>query len=264
MTYKTKFSFSLFFTLGLLLTQIGGVFAAPGLQNPTPVTGILQSITLESDTITGVTVINIDLVDSDQASQNVRVSLETAIAQGFVVLNGDGTPIINNAALGKYVEINSSYIMPTRQENQNPVGNALATFFSKVDGLDYETIMATHAQGIGFGVIAQALWLTTKLEGDVEIFEALIDARESGDFSAFVMEDGSTPANWSQLRKAILSKDKQNNVGVVISNTDTSENGSGNGQGNHGSGSENGNGNGNNNDNNKKDKDKNKDKDNKK
>ncbi len=75
--------------------------------------------------------------------------------------------------------------------------------------MDYETIMSAHEQGVGFGAIAQALWLTTKLEGNAEIFEILIEAKQTGDFSAFVLEDGSSPENWGQLRKAIIGKDKK-------------------------------------------------------
>jgi hypothetical protein len=247
---KTKFFLSLFLTLSLLLIQVGGVFAAPALENLTPVSGIVQSITLEADTVTGVTIVSVDLIDNNQVMQSVRVSLEAAIAQGLVELNGDGKPGINNSALGKPVEIDPTNIIPSEEKNQHPVGSALATFFSDIDGIDYETIMTAHELGVGFGVIAQTLWLTTKLEGNAEIFETLLHAKQTGDYSAFILEDGSSPENWGQLKKAILDKDKKNSLGVVMSNSD--HNGSGNDQSN------NGNGNGNNGD---KGKDKPKEKD---
>ncbi len=257
MTNKMKFFFSLILALSLFPFQVGGVLAAPTLQSQSSVSGMIQSITLETNTATGVTLVSIDLIDAEQLLQTVRVSLETAIAQGFVVLNGDGKPAINNAALGQPVEIDSSSIIPTRQELEHPVGSALATFFAGIAGMDYETVMTAHEQGAGFGVIAQALWLTTKLEGDAEIFEALVEAKQTSDFSAFILEDGSLPKNWGQLRKAILDKDQKNSVGVVMSDPDHN-NGNGNGQDNNGNGSENGNGNGNGN--NDEDKDKEKDK----
>jgi hypothetical protein len=200
---------------------------------------------LEANTVTGVTLVSVDLIDDNQVVQSVRVSLETAIAQGLVVLNGDGKPNINNVALGKLVEIDPSSIIPTRQENQHPVGSALATFFSDIPGMDYETIMSAHEQGVGFGVIAQALWLTTKLEGNAEIFETLIEAKQTGDFSAFILEDGSTPENWGQLKKAILAKDKKNGLGIVISNSNNHGNGNNENNGNNGNGNGGGNGNGN-------------------
>jgi hypothetical protein len=263
MTNIAKVFLSLVSAVILLSVQVGGVFATPIIPNTYPLTGVVQGITLESDTITGVTIVSVDIMDADQAVQSVRMSQETAIALGLVVLSGDGKPEINNLALGQPVEIDQAKIIPVEEENQHPVGSALATFFSDIPGIDYETIMATHEQGVGFGVLAQTLWLTTKLEGSAEVFEALIHAKQTGDYSAFILEDGSSPQNWGQLRKAILAKDKKNNLGVVISNSNNSGNGTGNGN----------NGNGNNDDkdqdkekdkNNDNDKDKNKDKEKKK
>jgi len=242
MTHKTRFFLSIVLTLTLLAIPVGGVLASPAKQNPAPVSGILQSITLETDTVTGVTIVSVDVVDGDASLQSVRVSLETAIAQGLVILNGDGKPDINNVALGRAVEIDASSLMPAHEENDHPVANALATFFSDIDGIDYETIMTAHEQGAGFGVIAQSLWLTTKLEGDAEIFEELIHAKQTGDFSAFLLEDGSSPENWGQLKKAILEKDKKNGLGVVVSNNHG--NGNGNNPGNNGNGNNGGNNNG--------------------
>lgn len=247
MKKSIRFSLSFFWALGFLLLQAGEAFAAPALQNSTPVSGVVQSIMLEANTVTGVTLVSVDILDVDQTLQSVRVSLETAIAQGLVVLNGDGKPVINDSALGRPIEIDPSNIIPTRQENQHPIGSALATFFSEIPGIDYETIMSVHEQGVGFGVIAQTLWLTTKLEGDAQIFETLLEAKQTGNFSAFILEDGTTPENWGQLKKAILAKDKKNGLGIVISDSNHSGNGNTNDgdNGNNGNGSGNGNGGGN-------------------
>lgn len=265
-TQKTKLSLSFILVLGVLLAQVGGAIAAPAPQNQTPVVGIVQGITLEADTITGVTLVMVDVVDSNQSLQTVRVSLETAIEQGFVVLNGDGKPGINNAALGKPIELDPTSIIPIRQETQHPVGSALATFFFEISGMDYETIMAAHQKGAGFGVIAQALWLTTKLGGNTDVFEALIHAQQTGDFSEFILEDGSTPENWGQLKKAILNRRLNHSVGEIMSNQDNNGNGNGQDNSNNGNGSQNshgrGNDNGHGNNNNNRDKDKDKDQNN--
>jgi hypothetical protein len=141
--------------------------------------------------------------------------------------------------LGKPVQIDPEDVIPAKEETPHPIGNALATFFSGIAGMDYETIMAAHAQGAGFGVIAQSLWLTAKLEGDTKIFKALIKAERTGDFSAFILEDGSSPKNWGQLRIEILDQHPGNNVGVVISDRDNNTNG--NGLDHNGNGSPNGN-----------------------
>ena len=71
----------------------------------------------------------------------------------------------------KSVEIDPTTVIPDQQENQHPVGNALATFFSDIEGIDYDTIMAAHENGVGFGVIAQALWLTSELGGDAQVLQ---------------------------------------------------------------------------------------------
>jgi hypothetical protein len=230
---SAKVSLSLILALLLFMTQVGWVYAAPAREGAPPITGLVGSITLVADTITGVTIVNVDITDSDQALQNIRVSLETAITLGLVVLNGDGKPEINRLALGRLIEIEPSMVIPSSGETQHPIGSALATFFSEIEGVDYETIMAAHNQGVGFGVIAQMLWLTIRLEGDAEVFEELVHAKQTGDFSAFMLEDGSTPLNWGQLMKAILDKDKKNSLGIVISSShhDGNDNGLNNGNG---------------------------------
>lgn len=262
--HTVKFIINLILIAIILFVQVGGVFAASSIQTSTPISGTIQSITLETDATTGITIVIIDIIDNDQITQRVRISQETAIVLGIVILNSDGKPGINNVALGKPIEIASADMIPAREESQHPVGSALATFFSDIAGIDYASIMEAHDQGMGFGTIAQTLWLTRKLEGNAEVFETLLKAKQSGDYSAFVLGDGSIPENWGQLKKAILANNGNNGVGVIMS--DANENGGGNdkdkdkNQNGNGNGSGNGNGNGNNGnkDKDKKDKEKNK------
>ena len=215
--HRAKYFISLGLVTIILFVQVGGVFAAPALQNPNPVTGIIQSITLETDSTTGVTTVILDLVNHDQIIQRVRISQKKAIGLGVIILNEDGKPGINSLALGKAIEVDPKDAIPAQEENQHPVGSALATFFSDVPGVNYESIMAVHEQGIGFGVIAQTLWLTKKLEGNSKVFEKLLKAKQSGDYSAFILADGSTPQNWGQLKKAILEADKNGNGSALLS-----------------------------------------------
>jgi hypothetical protein len=224
-----KLLLGIILTIILMMAQVGVVFAAPASQEATPVSGTIQSITLESDPTTGVITVIVAVTDSDQVVQTVRVDQETAITLGLVVLDADGHPVINNAALGETIDIDPTIVIPDQQEPQHPVGNALATFFSDVEGIDYDTIMAAHENGVGFGVIAQALWLTSELGGDAQLFQDLLDAKQNNDYSAFndFTEDGTPPKNWGQLRKVLLSK---KSLGVVMSNHDNNENpGNGNG-----------------------------------
>jgi hypothetical protein len=228
---RMKLLLSIFLTIILSLTQVGGVFAAPASAEAAPISGTVQRITLESDPTTGVITVIVDVTDSNEVVQTVRVNQETALALGVVVLDGDGNPVINNAALGETVEIDPTAAIPDQQEPQHPVGNALATFFSDIEGVDYETIMSAHESGVGFGVIAQALWLTSELEGNSQLFQDLLYAKQQNDYSAFsdFTEDGSTPKNWGQLRKALLNK---KSLGVVMSDHDNNGNGNpGNGNG---------------------------------
>ena len=234
---NTKFLVNLIMVFAVLVAQVSAVFAAPAL-----ITGTVQSITLETNTNTAVTTVLIIVMDNGE-SQTVRITLESAISLGIIRLGGDGNPVINELILGQPVEIEPTAIITDEQMDQHPVGSALATFFSDIIDLDYETIMAAHEDGIGFGVIAQALWLTRKLDGAADMFVAIIDAKKSKDFSAFVLEDGTIPQNWGQFKKTIMDG-KKGKPSIVLANQDNTSN-------------ENGNGNGNGND---KDKDKEKDK----
>jgi len=247
---KTKFLISLVLAAGILMLQVGRVCAAPALQESTPINGTVQRITLKTDPNTGTTNVIVHMKNKDQLIQIVRISQETAIPLGLVALDGDGKPVINDAALGQSIEIDPAAVIPDQEEDRHPVGNALATFFSDVPGLDYDTIMEIHEQGVGFGVIAQALWLTTKLEGNSEVFQTLLIAKETDEYSAFTLEDGTTPENWGQLQKAILDGKKPGNLGTVMSDQDNNGNGNGNGNGNNKDKDKdkdnNGNGNGNN------------------
>jgi hypothetical protein len=241
----TKFLIRLLLVLAILVTQVSVVFAAPEL-----ITGTVQSITLETNTNTAVTTVLVTLLDNE-ASQTVRLTIESAITLGLVILGGDGNPVINESILGKLIEIEPTTVINDEQ-NQHPVGDALATFFSDITGLDYGTIMAAHDEGTGFGVIAQALWLTRKLEGNAEVFLAILEAKKTKDFSAFVLDDGTTPANWGQFKKAVMDG-KKGKPGVALADVENNGNSNSNANGNNG----NSNNNGNAKDKNKKDKENN-------
>ena len=244
---RTKYLFSLILILGLLVGEVGEVFAASPSVDINSISGVVQSILLETDPTTGVTTVVVSVMDNDQLLQEVRISQETAITLGLVVLNEDGKPLINNLVLGGPIEIDVTVIIPQKETLQHPVGSALATYFSNVPGLDYETVMKAHRDGTGFGVIAHALWLTDKLEGNSEVFKEILAARQTGDYSVFIRDDGTSPKNWGELRNAIL--EEKDGLGVVISDKENNGNGNGNGNGNNPGDDGNGNGNGNGNNN---------------
>lgn len=222
---KMKILISLMLAVSIMIIQTRGIFAVSALQTSTTLEGAVQSITIETDTTTGMAVVIVTVLDTDAVLLKVRIDEKTAMDLGLVLFDGDGKLIINNSALGRSVEIKPEMVLPDQGENQHPVGNVLATFFSNIAGLDYDTIMRTHNNGTGFGVIAQALWLTTKLEGNAEVFQALLRARETGDYKEFVLEDDTIPRDWAELRKAILDGKRVKNLGSVMSDQD---NGNGN------------------------------------
>lgn len=229
---RVKFLVSLILVIAVLVGQVSAVFAATD-----PITGTVQSITLETNVNTAVTTVRITLLDNG-ASQKVRVNIDSAIALGLVILGGDGNPVINEAILGQQLEVKSSTVISEEPLHQHPVGHALATFFSDIIDLNYETIMTVHDEGIGFGVIAQALWLTKKLGGDAVLFKLIIYAKKNNDFSAFALgEGGAIPRNWGQFKKAVM-EGKKDKPGIVMAikdnneNNNASVNGSNNGNGN--------------------------------
>lgn len=246
-----KTALSLLLVMALLGAQVGVVLAAPPPQESTPISGTVTSIVLETDA-SGVTTVLVTLQDSAGNTQTVRLSVETAVSLGLVTLDEAGNPLVNESAIGTSVEIDPSTVIVEESEAQHPVGSALANFFSSLLGVDYAAIMDAHEQGVGFGVMAQALWLTKALGGDATLFNTIVEAKRSGDYSAIVLPDGSTPQNWGQFRKALL--DHKQNLGQIMSghannepttndSTSTSSAEKGNAKGN-GNGKGNGQGNG--------------------
>jgi hypothetical protein len=222
---STKFLVSFALVIAVLVGQVSAVFAASKL-----ITGTVHSITLETNVNTAVTTVLITLLDNG-ATQTVRINIESAIALGLVILGGDGNPVINKSILGKLIEIEPEIVITDEGLKQHPVGDALATFFSDIVDLDYETIMAAHDEGTGFGVIVQALWLTRKLDGNAETFLAIIEAKKTNDFSGFVFDDGATPVNWGQFKKAVMDG-KKGKPGIVMAEINNNGNNNANSGGN--------------------------------
>jgi len=213
-----KFLTFVFIALTVMFAQAGSAFAAPAMQEDF-ITGTVTGVSCETDADTGVSTYFVTVEVSEGVFETVHVDQATAEALGIVtsdtVCNEDGT--VDGAVLGEEVTIDPATVIPDEvsDEPQHPVALALSLFFSDVT--DYDTIMAAHEDGNGFGVLAQALWMTMKMDGDSETFLAIVQAKKDKDFSAFVLEDGSTPQNWGQFKKAVLNGDKKGNLGVVMS-----------------------------------------------
>ena len=221
-----KIFISLGIALLLLVAQFGTALAA---QEPPPITGAVDNIELVTDATTGETMVVVTLLDpATNTTQMLRLSLEAAAGLGLVSTDlATGQTTVNAAALKTTVQIDPALVLtdsPTQEEAQHPVGSALADFFGELFGVDYETVMDYHADGVGFGVIAQALWMTERLEGDTETFEMILDAKQNGDYSVVTLTDGSTPQNWGQFRKAVLGTGKKENLGTIMSDRENTDN----------------------------------------
>jgi hypothetical protein len=216
---RTKIISSILLTTILVITQIIVVAAAPATQDTTPITGTVDSIVLEPDTETVVVTLT-----NDEGTQTIRLSLEDATALGLVMDDGSGNPVADETKYDTIVEIDPTTVIPDEtdgdtEEPQHPVGSAISNFFSDLLGVDYDTVMEYHDDGAGFGVIAQALWMTNALEGDSETFSAIMEAKQTKDFSGITLENGSTPQNWGQFRKAVMNdrEKSKENLGAIMS-----------------------------------------------
>jgi hypothetical protein len=217
---RTKFLFGVLLATIFLAAQVIVVGAAPATQDTSPITGTIESIVLETDSETDTTTVVVTLSDEFGVTQTIRLSLEDALALGLVTDDGSG-PMADDSKVGTDVEIDPALVIPedVMEEPQHPVGSAISDFFSDLLGVDYEVIMEYHDDGVGFGVIAQALWMTNSLDGDSEIFAAILEAKQNKDFSGIELPDGSTPTNWGQFRKAVMKdRDKsKENLGAIMS-----------------------------------------------
>lgn len=241
-----KFITSLILTLAVLAGQVGIVLAAPGAQGLSPITGTVHNIVLETNATTNITTVVV-VLDVNGASQTIRLSLATANTLNLISTDANNNPTVNNTAIGTQVTIDPTAILPEPppvEDKPHPVGSALSDFFSSLTGIDHDLIMNSHNDGIGFGVIAQALWMTSKLGGDASLFTKILEAKRTGDYSQITLPDGTIPQNWGQLKKVLLKGDKDNSAGDVKTNGKDKP-------GNNGNGKDNNNGNGNGKDKNK-------------
>jgi hypothetical protein len=210
--FSTKYLASVLLVLAVLFAQVGDVAAAPHIQDSTPITGTIQSITTETDP-TGVTTVLVTVLDDQGASQTVRLSVETALALGLVTVDlASQEPVVDVTKLGQTVEIDPTTVIPEEEEAVHPIAALLASFF----GEDPSVVNGYHEDGFGFGVIAQAMWIAQGLDGDASTAGLILEAKQTGDYSAFVLPDGATPTNWGQFKKAALGKDKKN-LGIIVS-----------------------------------------------
>ena len=210
---KTKLLASILLASTVLFAQVGLAAAAPTGQDATLITGTIQSITTETDS-NGVATVLVTVLDDLGATQTVRLSVDTATSLGLVTLDPvTSEPVVDETQVGQSVHIDPVTVIldETSEEPAHPIAVLLAAFF----GEDASVVNDYHQDGFGFGVIAQAMWMSKNLNEDATLAGLILDAKKSGDYSEFILPDGSTPTNWGQFKKAV--SEKKNNLGIVVS-----------------------------------------------
>ena len=211
---KTKYIINILVAVTILFAQIGLVAAAPPTQDTTPITGTIQSITTETDA-SGVTTILVTLLDDLGATQTVRLSVDTALVLGLVTVDPVSNEVVlDETQVGQTVEIDPTTVIPdeTAEETLHPIAVLLAAFF----GEDGSVVNGYHEEGFGFGVIAQALWMSKNINDDASLAGDILQAKRDGDYSAFFPEGTeNVPTNWGQFKKSV--SEKKNNIGVIVS-----------------------------------------------
>ena len=218
--FKIKYLASILFAVTILFTQVGVTAAAPSLQESTPIIGTVQTIITETDA-NGLTTVLVTLLDDQGTTQTVRLSVEAAAALGLVTVDlVTNETVVDETQVGQTVEIDPTTVIPDEpvEETLHPIAILLATYF----GEDSSVVNSYHQDGFGFGVIAQALWMSRNINDDASLAGDILQARMDGDYSAFFPEGTeNVPTNWGQFKKSV--SEKKNNLGVIVSGQADSE-----------------------------------------
>jgi len=106
---------------------------------------------------------------------------------------------------------------------EHPVASALAKFFFDRLGLNPDDIMVYHEEdGMGFGVIAQACWMSLAYDDPASKLPDIIAFKNGDlDFNSIDLPDGTTATNWGQFKKGVLRSGKfqkdVTNLGAIMS-----------------------------------------------
>lgn len=223
--FKTKFFATLLIVLAVLFVQVGGVLAAPAAQDTTLIEGTVTGITTQ--TTDGVTTVFVTVKDDMGVEQTYSLSVEDADALDLVTVDeSTGTVAVDNSKINLPISIDTTLYDAVLVEEEvvdeepfNPVAGMLADFFD----ISNAEVNAMHEDGFGFGVIAQALWISQSLTeaetGDAELAGCILDAKKGlVDYDECVdFGDEPIPTNWGQFKKALNENKDKHNLGVIMS-----------------------------------------------
>ena len=168
--------------------------------------GLVTGLVFVTDSLTGITALEVSLTDLLGVEQIVSLDLATALEMDLIIANEEkiSTPL----------EIEPDDLLESGSYPR--VLSMLGIFFETSPGVTLDQLTAYREAGFGYGVIAQACWLATTLGGDATLLDQILTAKSTGDFNAIILPDGTSVANWGQLRHAVNIEHGQN-LGSIVS-----------------------------------------------
>ena len=227
--FNSKLLASILLVLAVMFAQVGNVAAAPQTQDgtTTTITGTIQDITTELDA-NGETVVVVKLLDDQDTTQIVTLSAQEAADNNLFDLTTGELLAQKDDSVELVVDPNDVVAEEEPTEpDVHPISALLASFFFDSDPEMASLIDSFHTgdndagQVFGFGVIAQALWMSKTLNygtADAELAGLILEAKKSGnyeEFSQYFDEGTVVPTNWGQFKK--LLHEKKQNLGVIVS-----------------------------------------------
>src|SRR5690242_15994222 len=198
---KTKVLAGFLLVAAVLFAQVGIALAAPTAQESTTTTisGNITHIETQQDA-DGNTVIVVTV----EGYQPITLTEQEAADAGLYDMGTHQLLVQDGDAVS--LTVDSSKVIPdtTSEEPVNPVAALLSSFF----GADASVVNQYHEDGFGFGVIAQAMWISQNVNGDASLAGLILQAKKTGDYSSIMLSDGtpltlpdgSVPTNWGQFK----------------------------------------------------------------
>lgn len=208
---KVRLSLETAITMGLVIPNAVKINQPVVITDPTDPTivlmsGIVNSLVFVTDPVTEITSLTVTLTDALSVVQVVSLDLARALLLGLISTN--------TAMIDTPIVIDPLLILESATYSKNVT--ILGTYFGTALGLTDDQLAAYKEAGFGYGVIAQASWMATQLKGNATLLDKILAAKSTGDFSTLILPDGTTAANWGQLRKAVLT-DPHQNLGRIMS-----------------------------------------------
>jgi len=207
---KARLSLETAITKGLVIPNAAMNDQLVVITDPTITSGNVKNLVFVTHSLTGITsltvTLTVTLADSSFEDRDFNLDLATALLQNLISTN--------TAMLDTPIVIDPLLILESTTYSQNVT--ILGTYFGTALGLTDDQLAAVKEAGFGYGVIAQASWMATQLKGNATLLDKILAAKSTGDFSTLILPDGTTAANWGQLRKAVLT-DPHQNLGRIMS-----------------------------------------------